>query len=450
MNQQYIIIVALLLSGYHLKAQQNFSPDASIWLNTWSSCQPSSHPIQEIGTSHWIQYDFGAVRNLSKTWVWNTNDPSKLNQGFQTVRVDYSEDGEAWTKYGEMQFPKGTGEAVYGGFSGPDLVGIKAQYVILTALDNYGDPSCFGLAEVKFNLLSDLESSDPITGAEDCLAFEFVDVEEVVRNEAFIYWEYPESSTYLFEYRIAGTEEWIEIEVEENEIFLEDLIEGTSYEFIITVECEEDQFSDTGIRTFRTLTCGLVNSVSLSLVEEDAIEVAWDPVTDVDEYLVAYQSLADDENEEEPAYFFTEETNAYIEGLEKNTEYYLVVGTPCGEEDFAFSEAFFFMTNPNVTSVSEAYSSLNAGKSDIMQVFPNPSAGAFRLAYQTKERDLLNYALYDVTGKMIYQNHQKLSTGQNNIEVDISHLQNGVYTLKTLTMSKRAAMTQRIIKIGEE
>ncbi|MEO0338541.1 MAG: discoidin domain-containing protein, partial [Bacteroidota bacterium] len=402
MNIRYILI-SILLSYSPLLGGQNFTPDASIWLDTWASCQPSSHPIQEVGTSHWVQYDFGTVRNLSKTWIWNTNDPTKLNQGFKSVRVDYSEDGENWTNHGEMQFPKGTGEAIYSGFPGPDLVGIKARYVILTALNNHGDPSCFGLAEVKFNLLSDLESTNPIEGTEECLAFEFVDVEEVFRHEAFIYWEYPESSTYLFAYRVAGSEEWIEIELEETEIVLDDLIEGTTYEFIITVECEEEKFSDTGIRTFTTLTCEIVEEVSLSLVEEDAVMVDWEPVEDVERYLVAYQTVEEAEEEAEPNYFFTEETFASLEGLEKNTEYYLVIGTPCGgDADFAFSEEIFFMTNPNVTSVTEAYSSLNEGKSDIMQVFPNPSSGQFRMTYQTQERDLLNYAVYDVTGKMVF------------------------------------------------
>ena len=448
MKLLYISIAALFISSYALNGQ-NFTPDASIWLDSWASCQPKSHPIQEVGTSHWIQYDFGAVRNLSKTWIWNTNDPAKLNQGFKTVRIDYSEDGETWTNYGEMQFPKGTGEAIYSGFSGPDLVGIRARYVILTALKNHGDPSCYGLTEVKFNLLSDLQNTNPIQGEGDCLAFEFVDIEEVLRNEAFIYWEYPVSSAFLFEYRIAGTEEWFELELDENEVFLEDLQEGTTYEFIVTVECEEEKFSDTGIRTFTTLTCNIVENVSLSLVAENGIEVEWAPLENVEEYLVAYQSLEDEENEE-PDYFLTEETSVYIEDLEENTEYYLVIGTPCGEEDFAFSEVLFFMTNPNVTSVAEAYKTLNEGKSDLMQVFPNPSTGHFRLTYHTQDQDLLNYAVYDVTGKMVYQNHQKLGIGQNNIEVDISHLNNGVYTIKTLTMSKRAAMSQRIIKISDQ
>ena len=87
------------------------------------------------------------MRNLSKTWVWNTNDPDKVDQGFKTVRIDYSEDGENWTNWGEMTFPKAQGEAVYGGFAGPDLQNVKAQYVLLTAISNYGDATCAGCGQ---------------------------------------------------------------------------------------------------------------------------------------------------------------------------------------------------------------------------------------------------------------------------------------------------------------
>jgi len=132
---------------------QNVEPDASIWTNPWVSCQKKSNPKSEYGKTHWIQYDLGDVQNLSKSRIWNVNDPEKLNQGFNEVKVDYSTDGNDWTFFGEMTFPQAKGEAVYGGFQGPDLVGVSARYILLTAVSNYGNRKCAGLTEVKFNLL---------------------------------------------------------------------------------------------------------------------------------------------------------------------------------------------------------------------------------------------------------------------------------------------------------
>ncbi|MDA0196664.1 MAG: discoidin domain-containing protein [Bacteroidetes bacterium] len=132
---------------------QYAEPDAGIWVEPWSSCEKKANPKAEYGKTHWIQYNLGDVQNLSKSRVWNVNDPKKLNQGFKNVKIDYSMDGQNWTYFGEMTFPKAEGQAIYGGFQGPDLVGVSARYILLTAVSNHGDSKCSGLTEVKFNLL---------------------------------------------------------------------------------------------------------------------------------------------------------------------------------------------------------------------------------------------------------------------------------------------------------
>ena len=127
--KQLIYITLFNLFCINLLSAQCVETDASIWKDTWASCEKTANPKSEYGNSHWIQYNFGSPRNLSKTWVWNTNDPAKLDQGFKLVKIDYSEDGQNWIYFGEMSFPKAKGEAVYSGFTGPYLQNIKAQYV---------------------------------------------------------------------------------------------------------------------------------------------------------------------------------------------------------------------------------------------------------------------------------------------------------------------------------
>ena len=141
-------LLLFCLAGY----SQNFEPDASIWKDPWISCRKTINPKSEYGVTHWIQYDLGHVRRLSKSWVWNVNDPDKLDQGFREVRIDYSINGYSWEYLGEMAFPKASGEAVYGGFEGPDLLDVEARYVLLTVVNTYGNGDCAGLSEIKFNL----------------------------------------------------------------------------------------------------------------------------------------------------------------------------------------------------------------------------------------------------------------------------------------------------------
>jgi hypothetical protein len=148
------LITTIILSFVCIQLQaQCEDPSMSIWENTWQSCSKSQSPHPIRGESHWILYDFGSIYTLSSTHIWNTNEVGKTQMGFKNVIIDYSLDGWAWKELGTFQFEEGTGEASYGGFQGFDFQGKKAQYVLITAVDNFGDAACFGLAEVKFNVV---------------------------------------------------------------------------------------------------------------------------------------------------------------------------------------------------------------------------------------------------------------------------------------------------------
>ena len=255
---------------------QNFTPDASIWEDSWTSCNMSPNPISGYGSSHWIQYDLGAVRRLSKTWVWNANEPSKLTQGFKQVKVDYSLDGRNWTHWGEMEFPKGTGEAVYGGFSGPDMVDIEARYVVLTVVSTHGDPSCAGIAEIKFNLLP-AKIGYPEYDNYACKDFA-ENINHVVEgNAATINWT-PAGNRdlYLISYKIVGGGPAQLTYSEGPSLTLNELLPNTEYEYFIGVECIEDEaFEWSEVQFFNTaLTTSTQNPLS---AQNDVVRLAPNP-----------------------------------------------------------------------------------------------------------------------------------------------------------------------------
>lgn len=158
--KQILPFLFFLVTLYMANAQCT-SPEMTIWQNTWQSCQTLENPNTNRSAGHWIQYDLGSERVISKVHVWNTNDPTQLENGFRSVTVDYSNDGANWTQLGTYDFPQGTGEPIYGGFEGFDFQGQKTRYVLLTANSNWGG-SCYGIAEIKFNLMLDLnEDNNP-------------------------------------------------------------------------------------------------------------------------------------------------------------------------------------------------------------------------------------------------------------------------------------------------
>ena len=259
----YISIVVVLFF-YNNAITQCVNPDLSIWNNTWQSCEFSQNPNPDRGEGHWIQYDLGAIYNLSKTHVWNTNEVGKTQNGFRNVIVDYSEDGTTWKELGTFDFSQGTGEAIYGGFEGFDFGGIPVRYVIITATSNWGG-NCFGIAEVKFNLLIDMIEDDSQGG--ECTTIDEVNIEDVTDFTALINWsEVQEAEGYLVLFRPVGEEEWDEIEVEEAEILLDDLDDATEYEIQIIVICaDEEESEESESYFFTTLGEGTTNVEDINI-----------------------------------------------------------------------------------------------------------------------------------------------------------------------------------------
>ena len=433
-----LVFQLLLVQGLFA---QCFEPDASIWLDTWASCSMSSNPKAEYGSSHWIQYDFGEVRQLSKTWVWNTNDPSELDRGFNQVKVDYSIDGSEWIYWGEMNFPMAPGTAIYGGFPGPDLVDLEARFVLLTASSNHGDPSCSGLAEIKFNLLPEIQDEFPEV-IEDCEELAEIEayVEELTPTEAYIsFWSETVGDVYyVFQYWIAGTEEIIEIDLEEPELFLEFLEPNTTYEYRITVECEEELF-ESELFSFTTPdiedSCLRVDDIWLIEATGTNATIGWEGVGDEDFYYIRY-GLEDDpylEGEEEVEGF-----SIALSNLEPNTDYQLRVGLEC-EEYAVYSAPFYFSTEGTT-------STFDPKEMAFFKVFPNPTRGQFNLEYYSQEQDYLHYTIITTLGEVVLRNNQTLTQGQNIFQLDLTSLPDGLYLIQGHTQGQQQ-ISGRIVKI---
>ncbi len=120
-------------------------------LDSWKSCLPKVSPNPTRGTSHWIQYDFGATYLLNNSQIWNYNVANQTGQGFQEVVIDYSVDGVNWTELGQYSWAEASGLSNYGGFNFPDFNGVAAQYVLITSLSNFDGSNCVGISEISFD-----------------------------------------------------------------------------------------------------------------------------------------------------------------------------------------------------------------------------------------------------------------------------------------------------------
>lgn len=149
--KKYFYLLLILSIGKWCQAQCYPDRHNTSWNTAWKSCTPSANPNSSRGVSHWIMYDLGAAYTLGTSNIWNLNDPDFLNDGIKDVIIDYSVNGTTWVELGQYTLEQATGKSIYEGSVGPDFQGRNAQFVLITAVNNYGG-SCFGLSEVRLNI----------------------------------------------------------------------------------------------------------------------------------------------------------------------------------------------------------------------------------------------------------------------------------------------------------
>lgn len=168
MKKLYLLI-SIILIAQSLSSQCFPDRHNSTWFDGWLSCSTSSSPNPARGESHWILYNLQHNYQLGQMQVWNTNAEDYLADGIKDLVIDVSLDGISWTEVGVFQFEQASGSSTYEGFPGPDLDGIEAKYLLITALSNWGG-WCYGFSEVKIEVLGVTTDVTEESIARNCLS----------------------------------------------------------------------------------------------------------------------------------------------------------------------------------------------------------------------------------------------------------------------------------------
>jgi len=149
------------VNGSGLDADEKHSITATdMWLSDFFGPQPT-----------WIQFEFDKAYALHELWVWNSNQLIEISVGvgIMDVTIEYSQDGEVWTKLDDVRFNQATGDSSYTANTTVDMKGVEAQFVRLTPKNNWmGILEQYGLSEVRFFYVPVLaREPDPQDGAID-------------------------------------------------------------------------------------------------------------------------------------------------------------------------------------------------------------------------------------------------------------------------------------------
>ncbi len=138
----------------------------------WLSCgtlKPNPNSAR-TANKNWIMYNFNKTYKFQDSRVWNYNITGETNKGFKSVYVDYSLDGTTWQPLGgTYSWPEAPGSADYSGFLGPNFNNVKARYVLISAINNWGDATCSGFGKITFSASlceaqgTECDDGDPLT-----------------------------------------------------------------------------------------------------------------------------------------------------------------------------------------------------------------------------------------------------------------------------------------------
>ncbi|MEO1518937.1 MAG: discoidin domain-containing protein [Bacteroidota bacterium] len=448
MTRIIILTLFCVLSLCQLQAQCG-DPDASIWNDTWQSCQASKSPNPARGQGHWIQYDFGQTYQLSKAHIWNTNEIGKMAMGFRNVIVDYSQDGSDWKELGQYEWAKGTGQATYGGFEGFDFEGATARFVLITAIDNWGDQECFGLAEVKFNIwpsTRDTGNCHSPTCLNNCPDVVEATVFPLSPNRVLLQWEeVDEVAYYQVRYRsTAGV--WKEMVTEELVLELYDLQEDQNYEIEIRAYCFVGSVGNAAALSHKTSrlqqNCAPpVNSGYRVLEEEEAL-FFWNEVPGAEGYQLRYRR----QESNDPWETVEISETKYLLGLEDDEEdFEYQLSVLCMDEWSEWGPLSFTDDGLVVTSVREE---LLSGTFDF-SIVPNPARVRTDLLIHSDRVETVQIQVTDVLGRVVHRRVQDLQMGEQRLPIDLASLEAGVYIVSLRGKKNEEAQSKRLVLIDD-
>jgi len=134
-------------------------------------------------------------------------------------------------------------------------------------------------------------------------------------------------------------------------------------------------------------------------------------------------------------------TSTMLTNLSKNTEYEIKILSRCGVSSSQYSGLTVFKTL-NGRFEEQDYQVNN------LEVYPNPSNGIFDMTFSVQSTSTLNdkivIQVFDMTGKIVFNQVQGIVSGLNQISFDLSNETNGVYIIKSQIGTKLETM--KIVK----
>ncbi|MDG2448726.1 MAG: fibronectin type III domain-containing protein, partial [Saprospiraceae bacterium] len=298
----------------------------------------------------------------------------------------------------------------------------------------------------------DEEECEDESEMEECTVPTNVSALVLNSNEVWILWEGESVGSYLVSYRTDGSD-WIEIETEDQEVFIEELEPGEAYEFFVQTLCDEDESLSSEIEKFympeESDGCSMPTYSNVFESQDGFVIIVWQESEDAEGYELLYRSKGSDE---EWLLIRTEENVVEFEDIDIEVEYEYQVRVNCDGEWSEWSVIFdnSIENQEDLTTGTDDLSRERAvAKKMKINVYPNPTSDIIQFSIVTDSKTTLHIQLFDIVGKpyqLINRNAQK---GENTYELEIENLSSGTYFLSVKDMVSQLEGTSRLMVMIE-
>lgn len=150
------------IDGTGMKGRLHDSHYDSMW---WAKKTTGASPSGlTVTNGAWIKLDFDKVYRVTRIQIWNFNgttpaesdarDYARTGDGFKDISIEYSVDGNTWTKLCDWRLARAPGDVdMKPSFDVEmDADRVKAKYIQITGHNNHGGVD-IGLGEVRFEVI---------------------------------------------------------------------------------------------------------------------------------------------------------------------------------------------------------------------------------------------------------------------------------------------------------
>lgn len=235
----------------------------------------------------------------------------------------------------------------------------------------------------------------------------------------------PSPGTYQLRYRVTSAASWTLISNATTPYTLGNLVCGTTYEWQVRTVCPSPvnnlvtYSSWSVIASFNTAACTstcLAPTGLFANVNSQGGLLTWGAVTGALSYNIRYRQLN--------AVNYTTATSpmAYLQvgNLTPGTAYEWQVQTVCSNNTGASSVSAWSVVNVFTTPI-------------LLTVYPNPAAGVVTVEWLAETASRAHIGVRDLFGKTVFSTENQFQSGENSMELDLSSLKEGWYSITVQT-----------------